>query len=111
MTVTALVYTSYLFYTGVLIFFSQINTILSIFVGCLIDRFGGPLLLITLVSFYCTGTIVQARATTQNVNSYSLLVVGRVIAALGQGSLDIAQHKIFATYFAPGKGFAVSMGM
>ncbi|KIM61696.1 hypothetical protein SCLCIDRAFT_25657 [Scleroderma citrinum Foug A] len=88
-----------------------INTILSIFVGCLIDRFGGPLLLITLVSFYCTGTIVQARATTQNVNSYSLLVVGRVIAALGQGSLDIAQHKICATYFAPGKGFAVSMGI
>jgi len=47
----------------------------------------------------------------ETVNSYSLLVVGRVIAALGQGSMEIAQHKIFATYFAPGKGFAVSMGV
>ncbi|KIM61697.1 hypothetical protein SCLCIDRAFT_865222 [Scleroderma citrinum Foug A] len=88
-----------------------INTILSLFVGCLIDKFGGPLLLVILVSFCCTGSIVQAATATEKINSYSLLMAGRVIAALGQGSLDIAQHKIFATYFAPGKGFAVSMGM
>ena len=107
----ALVYTYHLFYTSVLTFFSQINTILSLFVGCLIDKFGGPLLLVILVSFCCTGSIVQAATATEKTNSYSLLVAGRVIATLGQGSLDITQHKIFATYFAPGKGFAVSMGM
>ncbi len=49
-------------------------------------------------------------AATNNLNSYPLLIVGKVLAAIGDGSLDNAQHRIFATYFSPGRGFAFSIG-
>lgn len=49
-------------------------------------------------------------AATNNLNSYPVLILGKVLAAIGDGSLDNAQHRIFGTYFAPGKGFAFSIG-
>lgn len=49
-------------------------------------------------------------AATNNLNSYPVLIVGKVLAAIGDGSLDNAQHRIFATYFGPGRGFAFSIG-
>jgi hypothetical protein len=54
--------------------------------------------------------MVMAGSVTHRLNSYPLLVAGKVIAAIGDGSLDNAQHRIFSTYFAPGKGFAFSIG-
>lgn len=53
----------------------------------------------------------MAGAATNHLNSYPLLIVGKVLAAIGDGSLDNAQHRIFATYFSPGRGFAFSIGM
>lgn len=52
----------------------------------------------------------MAGAATNNLNSYPLLILGKVIAAIGDGSLDNAQHRIFSTYFARGRGFAFSIG-
>jgi hypothetical protein len=65
---------------------------------------------VVLAAFDLGGAMVMAGSATNNLNSYPLLVVGKVIAAIGDGSLDNAQHRIFSTYFAPGKGFAFSIG-
>jgi len=34
----------------------------------------------------------------------------QVLSGIGDGSLDNAQHRIFGTYFAPGRGFGFSIG-
>lgn len=65
---------------------------------------------VILAFFHMSGTIVMAGGATNNLNSYPLLIAGKVLAAIGDGSLDNAQHRIFSTYFAPGKGFAFSIG-
>ncbi|KIJ60911.1 hypothetical protein HYDPIDRAFT_116594 [Hydnomerulius pinastri MD-312] len=88
-----------------------INTLLCVAGGFVIDRFGGPLLSVYLAAFHFAGALVEAGATTNHLNSYPVLVAGKVLAAIGDGSLDNAQHKIFATYFAPGHGFAFSIGV
>ena len=86
------------------------NTFLCVGIGFSIDKWGGPLLSIILAAFHMSGAIVMAGAGTNNLNSYPLLILGKVIAAVGDGSLDNAQHRIFSTYFAPGRGFAFSIG-
>ena len=63
-----------------------------------------------MASFHMSGAIIMAGAATNNLNSYPLLILGKVIAAIGDGSLDNAQHRIFSTYFARGRGFAFSIG-
>lgn len=87
------------------------NTFLCIALGYAIDKFGGAELSVVLSGFHLAGSIVMAGAATNSLNSYPLLIVGKVLAAVGDGSLDNAQHRIFSTYFAPGKGFAFSIGM
>ncbi|EJD04962.1 MFS general substrate transporter [Fomitiporia mediterranea MF3/22] len=87
-----------------------VNTFLCVALGFCIDKWGGPLLSAILASFHMGGAIVMAGAATNNLNSYPLLIVGKVIAAIGDGSLDNAQHRIFSTYFARGGGFAFSIG-
>ena len=68
-------------------------------------------MLVILTGFHLSGAMVMSGAATNHLNSYPLLIVGKVLAAIGDGSLDNAQHRIFSTYFAPGKGFAFSIGM
>lgn len=63
-----------------------------------------------LASFHLSGAMVMAGAATNNLNSYPVLIVGKVLAAVGDGSLDNAQHRIFSTYFARGGGFGFSIG-
>ncbi|PSR83953.1 hypothetical protein PHLCEN_2v5557 [Hermanssonia centrifuga] len=89
--------------------------LLMIILTCLctcfaIDKWGGAVLSVILTAFHLSGSIVMSGAATNNLNSYPLLIVGKVLAAIGDGSLDNAQHRIFSTYFAPGKGFAFSIG-
>ncbi|EIN05923.1 MFS general substrate transporter [Punctularia strigosozonata HHB-11173 SS5] len=88
-----------------------VNTFLCIGLGFTIDKFGGALLSIILASFHFAGSAVMAGAATNHLNSYALLIVGKTLAAIGDGSLDNAQHRIFSTYFAPGQGFGFSIGM
>lgn len=86
------------------------NTFLCVGIGFSIDKWGGPLLSIILTAFHMSGAIVMAGSGTNNLNSYPLLILGKVIAAVGDGSLDNAQHRIFSSYFARGGGFAFSIG-
>ncbi|GJJ11616.1 hypothetical protein Clacol_005852 [Clathrus columnatus] len=88
-----------------------VNTFLCILLGFTIDKWGGQKLSVILAFFHLAGSMIIAGAATNNLNSFVLLVVGKVIAAIGDSSLDNAQHRIFSTYFAPGKGFAFSIGM
>ncbi|KAG2344649.1 MFS general substrate transporter [Suillus weaverae] len=88
-----------------------VNTFLCIALGFVIDKFGGPLMSVILAAFHLVGAAVEAGATTNGLNSYHVLMAGKIIAAIGDGSLDNAQHKIFTTYFAPGNGFGVSIGI
>ncbi|KAH9916238.1 MFS general substrate transporter [Amylocystis lapponica] len=87
-----------------------VNTFLCVGFGFCIDRWGGAPLSVILAGFHLSGAMVMAGAATNNLNSYGLLIVGKVLAAVGDGSLDNAQHRIFSTYFAPGRGFAFSIG-
>ncbi|CAA7261924.1 unnamed protein product [Cyclocybe aegerita] len=87
-----------------------VNTFLCVGFGFSIDKWGGPLLSAILASFHLGGSIIMAGAATNHLNSYPLLILGKVIAAIGDGSLDNAQHRIFSTYFARGRGFAFSIG-
>ncbi|KAI0092335.1 MFS general substrate transporter [Irpex rosettiformis] len=87
-----------------------VNTFLCIGLGFTIDKWGGPIMSVILAFFHLSGTMVMSGAATNNLNSYPLLILGKVLAAIGDGSLDNAQHRIFSTYFAPGKGFAFSIG-
>lgn len=88
----------------------QVNTFFCIALGFVIDKFGGPLLSAVLAAFCLAGAAVEADATTNGLNSYHVLMVGKIIAAIGSGSLDNAQHKILTAYFSPGSGFALSIG-
>jgi len=89
---------------------SLMNTFLCIGFGFCIDKWGGASLSVIFAAFHLSGSMILAGAATNNLNSYPLLIVGKVIAAIGDGSLDNAQHRIFSTYFAPGRGFAGSIG-
>ncbi|THH18078.1 hypothetical protein EUX98_g9017 [Antrodiella citrinella] len=89
---------------------SLVNTFLCIGFGFCIDKWGGPLLSVVMAGFHLSGAMVMSGASTNGLNSYPVLIVGKVLAAIGDGSLDNAQHRIFATYFSPGKGFAFSIG-
>ncbi|KZS89371.1 MFS general substrate transporter [Sistotremastrum niveocremeum HHB9708] len=86
------------------------NTILCVLIGLAIDKFGGAYLSVILAFFHLAGATIMAGAATNGLNSYNVLIVGKVLAAIGDGSLDNAQHRIFATYFSRGKGFAFSIG-
>ena len=88
----------------------QVNTFLCIGLGFCIDKWGGTLLSVILAGFHLSGSMVMSGAATNHLNSYPLLILGKVIAAIGDGSLDNAQHRIFSTYFARGGGFAFSIG-
>ena len=69
------------------------------------------MLSVILASFHLGGSVVMAGGATNNLNSYPLLILGKTIAAIGDGSLDNAQHRIFSSYFARGRGFAFSIGL
>ncbi|KAJ4467249.1 MFS general substrate transporter [Lentinula aciculospora] len=87
-----------------------VNTFLCIGFGFCIDKWGGPLFSVIMAAFHLSGSIVMAGSATNNFNNYPVLILGKVLAAIGDGSLDNAQHRIFSTYFARGGGFAFSIG-
>ncbi|KAJ7714783.1 MFS general substrate transporter [Mycena olivaceomarginata] len=86
-----------------------VNTFLCVALGFGIDKWGGPLLSIYLTLFHLAGSAIEAGSVTGHLRSYPVLVLGKVVAAVGDGSLDNAQHRIFSTYFAPGKGIIWSI--
>jgi hypothetical protein len=59
-------------------------------------------------AIYSVGAILIAAATT--VRSYKFMIVGVVIQALGDVATQVAQYKVFSSWFAPSNGFASTLG-
>lgn len=57
---------------------------------------------------YSLGSIIIAAATT--VRSYKLMIGGMVVQSLGDIATQVAQYRIFSTWFAPSNGFASTLG-
>lgn len=57
---------------------------------------------------YTIGSILVAAATT--VRSFNFMVGGRIILALGDIATQIAQYKMFSSWFPPSNGFASTLG-
>jgi fucose permease len=59
-------------------------------------------------AIYTLGAILIASATT--LRSYRFMIGGIVIQALGDIATQIAQYKVFSSWFAPSHGFASTLG-
>ena len=83
------------------------NAFMVIIAGIIVDKLGNHLAL-ALFSFNCLlGSSMFALGAT--LNMYNLMLVGRIIFGLGNGSLTIVQNKITATWFK-GKELALAFG-
>lgn len=58
---------------------------------------------------YTIGSILVAAAVT--VKSFNFMIAGRVILAIGDISTQIAQYKMFSSWFPPSNGFASTLGL
>lgn len=57
---------------------------------------------------YTIGSILVAAATT--VRSFNFMIGGRIILALGDIATQVAQYKMFSSWFPPSNGFASTLG-
>lgn len=57
---------------------------------------------------YTIGSILVAAAAT--VRAFNFMIGGRVILALGDIATQIAQYKMFSSWFPPSNGFASTLG-
>ncbi|CAJ2503874.1 Uu.00g112680.m01.CDS01 [Anthostomella pinea] len=83
-------------------------TVLIVVTGMVTDHFGGAGSLLWLNALYSVGSILIAAAAT--VRSYRFMIVGRVVAQLGDLATQIAQYKLFSSWFPPGYGFGATVG-
>jgi MFS family permease len=60
-------------------------------------------------AIYSIGSILIAAAA--QVRSFRFMIAGRIIAALGDIATQIAQYKIFSSWFPPSSGFASTLGL
>lgn len=85
------------------------KTALILLSGPLTDRIGGASALLYGNAVYSVGAILIAAAAT--VRSYKFMIVGVVIQALGDIATQVAQYKVFSSWFAPSNGFASTLGL
>ncbi|KAL2823744.1 major facilitator superfamily domain-containing protein, partial [Aspergillus pseudoustus] len=83
-------------------------TVLMMISGIITDRVGGAGMMVTGNIVYTIGSILVAAAT--QVRSFNFMIGGRVILALGDIATQIAQYKMFSSWFAPSNGFASTLG-
>ncbi|EPS26850.1 hypothetical protein PDE_01790 [Penicillium oxalicum 114-2] len=83
-------------------------TLLLIPSGLITDRLGGAEMIVYGNIVYTIGSILVAAATT--VRSFKFMIGGRVVLALGDIATQIAQYKMFSSWFAPSNGFASTLG-
>ncbi|KAF7158672.1 hypothetical protein CNMCM6106_005462 [Aspergillus hiratsukae] len=83
-------------------------TVLLLISGVITDRIGGAEMIIYGNAVYTIGSILVAAATT--VRSFNFMIGGRVILALGDIATQIAQYKMFSSWFPPSNGFASTLG-
>ncbi|GES62461.1 MFS transporter [Aspergillus terreus] len=83
-------------------------TLLLLPSGVITDRVGGAAMIVSGTAVYTLGSILVAAATT--VRSFNFMIGGRVILALGDIATQIAQYKMFSSWFPPSRGFASTLG-
>ncbi|KAH8724118.1 major facilitator superfamily domain-containing protein [Phaeosphaeriaceae sp. PMI808] len=84
------------------------KTALILVSGLLTDRIGGASAMLWGNVIYSIGAIFIAAATT--VRSYRFMIFGVVVQALGDIATQVAQYKVFSSWFAPSNGFASTLG-
>ncbi|KAH9873134.1 hypothetical protein J1614_005532 [Plenodomus biglobosus] len=84
------------------------KTALILFSGLVTDRIGGASAMLWGNAIYSVGAIFIAAATT--VRSYKFMIFGVVVQAFGDIATQVAQYKIFSSWFAPSNGFASTLG-
>ncbi|KAL4775749.1 putative MFS transporter [Aspergillus nidulans var. acristatus] len=83
-------------------------TVLLLISGIVTDRVGGAEMIVYGNIVYTVGSILVAAATT--VRSFNFMIGGRVILALGDIATQVAQYKMFSSWFPPSNGFASTLG-
>nr|ADP50758.1 major facilitator superfamily transporter 3 [Penicillium digitatum] len=83
-------------------------TVLLLISGVITDRVGGAEMIVCGNIVYTIGSILIAAAAT--VRSFNFMIGGRVILALGDIATQIAQYKMFSSWFPPSNGFASTLG-
>ena len=83
-------------------------TALMLFSGIMTDRIGGAGAMLYGNIIYSVGSILVAGAA--QTRSYQFMIAGRVIRALGDIATQVAQYKVFSSWFAPNNGFASTLG-
>ncbi|KAJ5639608.1 uncharacterized protein N7484_007470 [Penicillium longicatenatum] len=82
-------------------------TVLLLPSGLLTDRVGGAEMIVYGNIVYTIGSILVAAAAT--VRSFKFMIGGRIILAFGDIATQIAQYKMFSSWFAPSNGFASTL--
>jgi len=75
--------------------------------GVLTDRYGGASAMLWGNAVFSVGAILIAAATT--VQNFKFMIFGVVVQALGDVATQVAQYKIFSSWFAPSDGFASTL--
>lgn len=84
------------------------SSALILITGVLTDRLGGSSAIVWGNVIYTIGSILIAGGT--QTRSYKFMIVGRVIAAFGDIATQVAQYKVFSSWFPPNHGFASTLG-
>ncbi|KAJ5310051.1 DNA replication regulator Sld3 [Penicillium atrosanguineum] len=82
-------------------------TVLMLPSGLVTDRVGGAEMIVYGNIIYTIGSILVAAATT--VRSFNFMIGGRIILAFGDIATQMAQYKMFSSWFAPSNGFASTL--
>lgn len=77
--------------------------------GAVTDRLGGAGTILYGNAIYSVGSILVAAAA--QVRSFRFMIAGRVILALGDIATQVAQYKVFSSWFPPNNGFASTLGL
>ncbi|RDW92358.1 hypothetical protein BP5796_01752 [Coleophoma crateriformis] len=84
-------------------------TLLMLVSGVVTDRIGGAGAILYGNLLFTVGSLLVAGAA--QVQSYRFMIGGRVIQALGDIATQVAQYKIFSSWFPPSHGFASTLGL
>ncbi|KAK7704294.1 hypothetical protein SLS57_010543 [Botryosphaeria dothidea] len=86
-----------------------IVTALILWSGVVTDKIGGANAIIYGNIIYSIGSIVIA--TAAQIRSYKTMIGGRVISTFGDVATQVAQYKMFSSWFPPNNGFGSTLGL
>ncbi|KAJ1872929.1 hypothetical protein LPJ55_002729 [Coemansia sp. RSA 990] len=87
---------------------SAVNTVLPILGGLFIDAFGTNSGSLIATSLIMVGNLIISLST--HMQSFSTMVVGRILYGLGSGSITVVQETILGSWFK-GKGLAITIAI